>query len=165
MWWLWNKATVSLTAHQGECWHRGLQKTASWGCKISYNTTAHVFSLGLHSDIPWTAAKPFLYVQTEKTHRDICSLPQSLIFTHIGWDIPFCPHGWPALATGHRTVDSRSSLHGDEQDLGRYPAYWKHSLLLTFRNGEWGRALSAGRVGLGVGDGSLAPCFLVVPKF
>lgn len=50
-------------------------------------------------------------------------------------------------------MDSRSSLHGDEQDLGRYPAYWKHSLLLTFRNGEGGRALSAGSVGVGVGDG------------
>lgn len=87
----------------------------------------------------------------ENTH--ICSAFQSLIFIHIGWDIPFCPHGWPALATGHRTVDSRSSLHGDEQDLGRYPAYWKHSLLLTFRNGEGGRAQSAGSVGVGVGDG------------
>lgn len=49
-------------------------------------------------------------------------------------------------------MDSRSSLHGDEQDLGRYPAYWKHSLLLTFRNGG-GRALSAGWVLVGVGDG------------
>lgn len=59
------------------------------------------------------------------------------------------PHGWPALATGHRTVDSRSSLHGDEQDMGRYPAYWKRHLLLTFRNGEGGCALSAERVGVG----------------
>lgn len=51
------------------------------------------------------------------------------------------PHGWPGLARGHRTVDPRSGLHGDEQDLGRYPAYWKRALLLTFRNGEGAAAL------------------------
>lgn len=50
-------------------------------------------------------------------------------------------HGWPSLARGHRTADSRSGLHGDEQDLGRYPAYWKRGLLLTFRNGEGAAAL------------------------
>lgn len=32
------------------------------------NSNAPVFSLGLLSDVPWTAAKPFLCVQTEKTH-------------------------------------------------------------------------------------------------
>lgn len=38
-------------------------------------------------------------------------------------------------------MDSRSGLHGDEQDLGRYLAYWKRGLLLTFRNGEGAAAL------------------------
>lgn len=69
MWWLWNKASVSLRPHRGERWRQGLQKRASWGCKISQrNSNAPVFSLGLLSDVPWTAAKPFLCVQTEKTH-------------------------------------------------------------------------------------------------
>lgn len=93
----------------------------------------------------------------DNTHTH--SVFQRLIFIHIGWDIPLCPHGWPALAPGHRTVDPRSSLHGDEQDLGRYPAYWKHTLLLTFRNGEGGRALSAGRGGVGGWRRALAPCW------
>lgn len=117
-------------------------------CKIPHDGGAPVFSLDLHSD----GAKPFLCVQTENTHTH----------THLlcaGWDIPFCPHGWPALATGHRAVDSGSGLHGDEQDLGRYLAYWKHSLLLTFRNGEGGRALSAGSVGVGGWRRGLAPCW------
>lgn len=53
------------------------------------------------------------------------------------------------MARGHRPADSRSGLHGDEQDLGRYLAYWKRGLLLTFRNGEGAAALAgAGREGV-----------------
>lgn len=54
------------------------------------------------------------------------------------------PRGWPGLARGHRPADSRSGLHGDEQDEGRYLAYWKRGLLLTFRNEEGAAALTAG---------------------
>lgn len=48
------------------------------------------------------------------------------------------------MARGHRPADSRSGLHGDEQDVGRYLAYWKRGLLLTFRNEEGAAALTAG---------------------
>lgn len=105
---------------------------------VKYRTTALLMFLAWVSIQTSPELQPNLFCMfKQRKHTETFALcPQSLIFTHIGWDIPFCPHGWPALATGHRTVDSRSSLHGDEQDLGRYPAYWKHSLLLTFRNGE-----------------------------
>lgn len=48
------------------------------------------------------------------------------------------------MARGHRPADSRSGLHGDEQDVGRYLAYWKRGLLLTFRNEEGAAALMGG---------------------
>lgn len=54
-----------------------------------------------------------------------------------------------------RPADSRSGLHGDQQDSGRYLAYWKRGLLLTFRNEEGSAALTRpGGVG-GVGGGGV----------
>lgn len=54
---------------------------------------------------------------------------------------------------GHRTqtVDPRSGLHGDEQDLGRYPALLETQFIVDFQ--EWGGGCSGGGGGEGGGDG------------
>lgn len=87
-----------------------------------------------------TPRLPFV-PRAEKTEISICTWRCSLHFHPYWVKYKVFPHGWPALARRHRIADPRSGLHGDEQDLGRYPAYWKRGLLLTFRNGEGAAAL------------------------
>lgn len=106
-------------------------------------TTTCVFTLLLHSNVPPELTPSLFFVSKQREETEAFALRPSgdLHFPPQTCLRSLSPHGWPALATGHRTADPRSSLHGDEQDLGRYPAYWKLGLLLTFRNGGGGRLL------------------------